>query len=123
MSRRQIYSCLMSLRKTLSSFYDYFFSPYVWQDLFPLAVFKKRGACVLIPVDVLAMGGWSVSFFFSFFPFSSRLIGNLFHSFSLLGWPFLFFGGSGRQGIGIGSLKSGDFDLSGDLQDAVFWGM
>lgn len=34
-----------------------------------MAVFKKRGACVLIPVDVLAMGGWSVSFFFllSFF--------------------------------------------------------
>lgn len=80
---------------------------------FLLVIFEKRGACVLIPVDALAAGGWSVSFSLSF---SLAFDWKLVSLFLLLGWPFF-----GTVGDRIGSLRSCDLDPGGDLQDAVFW--
>lgn len=70
------------------------FSPLTYgRACFLLAVFFFSGACVLVPVDALAMWGWSVSF-----PFSSDLIGNLFHC---LGGLFRFFFSGGSGGLGL----------------------
>lgn len=65
------------------------FSPLTYgRACFLLAFFREMGRGVLVPVDALAMWGWSVSF-----PFSSDLIGNLFHCLGGL-FCFFFFGGS-----------------------------
>lgn len=103
MSRRQLCSCLMSLREVFLE-YDCFFCPYVRQGLFPFGCFFREmgrlcscsGGCV-----------GNVGLVGIFFPFSSDLIGNLFHC---LGGLFCFFRRVG--GIGIGSLRSGDFGLN-----------
>lgn len=83
----------MSLRKVFLE-YDCFFSPYVRQGLFPFGCFFFLPGNGALPVDALAMWGWSISFFpLSFFlGFDWKLV-------SLLGWSFVFFGESGGLGL------------------------
>lgn len=80
------------------------FSPLTYgRACFLLAFFSGNGARCSCSGGCVGNVGL-VGIFSFFLGFDWKLV-------SLLGWPFLFFF-SGGSGVGIGSLRSGDFGLN-----------